>query len=90
MAPIAQTQNELKMDYPHRRQAVLIAWLGMLLLSRLPQIIAQEFLGIDLGRWWLWLWLAIGLVLIAVTYECFWRRSGLPGGTSVAVGVYCR
>jgi len=41
--------TELKMDYPHRRQVVLVAWLGMLLLSRLPQIIAQEFLGIDLG-----------------------------------------
>lgn len=79
--------TELKMDYPHRRQVVLVAWLGMLLLSRLPQVIAQEFLGIDLGRWLLWLWLAVGVVLIAATY--FWQTiRPLRGYFGVLTAVY--
>ena len=45
-------------------QTLLMAWLGMLLLSRLPQIIAQEFLGIELGAQVLWFWLGMGIVLI--------------------------
>jgi membrane protease YdiL (CAAX protease family) len=49
------------------QKTILMAWLGMLLLSRLPQVIAQEFLGIDLGNSLLWLWLVVGVVLLAVT-----------------------
>jgi membrane protease YdiL (CAAX protease family) len=53
----------------HEKQAaILIAWTGMLLLSRLPQVIAQEFLRIDLGHWWLWIWVAAGVVLMAATF----------------------
>lgn len=51
-----------------KQTIVLMAWGGMLLLSRLPQIIAQEFLGVDLGPQMLWLWLAVGAVLIAGTF----------------------
>ena len=50
----------------------------MLLLSCLPQIIAQEFLGVDLGPQMLWLWLAVGAVLIAGTL--FWATLPLRGG----------
>lgn len=47
---------------------ILMAWLGMLLLSRLPQIIALEFLGIDFGAQILWLWLGMGIILSGSTY----------------------
>ena len=56
-----------KIGTPQRSQITLMAWLGMLLLSRLPQVIAQEVLGIDLGRSLLWLWLGIGVVLMTAT-----------------------
>ena len=51
-----------------KQTAVFMAWVGMLLLSRLPQIIALEFLGIDLGKQILWLWLGIGIILIGGSY----------------------
>ena len=57
-----------EIDVPQHTQVILMAWMGMLLLSRLPQVIAQELLGVDLGRWLLWLWLGVGVVLLATTY----------------------
>lgn len=53
----------------HKKQTtIFMAWLGMLLLSRLPQIIALEYLSIDLGQQILWLWLGMGIILIGSTY----------------------
>jgi CAAX protease family protein len=53
-----------------RPTLLLIAWLGTLLLSRLPQILFREFLGIDPVAWIIWLWIFVGAALIALTF--FW------------------
>ena len=48
------------------RQLLLAAWLAMLLLSRLPQIVLQEVWAIELNyAWW---GLATAVLLIALTY----------------------
>ncbi|HUM67556.1 MAG TPA: CPBP family intramembrane metalloprotease [Chloroflexota bacterium] len=66
---------------------LLMAWLGMLLLSRLPQIIALEILGIDLGKQILWLWLGMGLILIGSTFGWLALRP-LRGFFVVMTAVY--
>jgi membrane protease YdiL (CAAX protease family) len=53
-----------------RPALLLIAWLGTLFLSRLPQILLREFLAIDPSAWIIWLWVSAGAVLIALTF--FW------------------
>lgn len=45
-----------------------MAWVGMLLLSRLPQIIARELFGVDFGQQILWIWLGTGILLISSTF----------------------
>lgn len=52
----------------HRTRVALLAWLGMLLLSRLPQVITQELLNLDFGDAWLWFWLVTGVALIGLTF----------------------
>lgn len=47
---------------------ILTAWLGTLLLSRLPQIILGELGIISPFDWDVWWWIIIGVVLIALTY----------------------
>lgn len=64
-----------------------MAWLGMLLLSRLPQIIALEILDIDLGKQILWLWLGMGLILIGSTFV-WWPLRPLRGFFVVMTAVY--
>jgi len=53
---------------PQNRTIILAAWLSMLLLSRAPQIILQEFLGIDVGQFILWFWLGMAACLLAGTF----------------------
>ncbi len=48
----------------------ILAWLGMLLLSRLPQILLGETGLIDPAGWQTWWWIAAGIGLIALTF--FW------------------
>jgi len=47
---------------------ILTAWLGTLLLSRLPQIILNEMGVVASSDWSLWWWIAIGAALVALTY----------------------
>jgi membrane protease YdiL (CAAX protease family) len=48
------------------RQLLLVAWLSMLLLSRLPQIVLQEVWAIEMNyAWW---GLATALFLVALTF----------------------
>lgn len=51
-----------------RPTLLVMAWLGTLLLSRLPQIVLRELLGIDPSAWIIWLWLGIGVTLVAFTF----------------------
>ncbi len=53
-----------------RPTLLVIAWLGTLLLSRLPQIVLREFLAIDPSAWIIWLWIFVGAALVAFTF--FW------------------
>lgn len=64
----ATTVTEESKVTAHRSQVAIAAWLGMLLMSRLPQIIAQIVLGVEPGDAYLWYWLATGLVLIGLSY----------------------
>lgn len=87
MMSVSTAVSKSQTNVPQRTQLTLLAWLGMLLLSRLPQVIAQEFLRIDLSQWLLWLWLAVGLALIAFTYV--WPKiAPLRGYFSVLTAVY--
>ena len=47
---------------------LLTAWLGTLMLSRLPQIILSEMGVIAPSDWKPWWWIAMGVVLFALTY----------------------
>ena len=49
-----------------RPTLLVIAWLGTLLLSRLPQIVLREFLAIDPSAWIIWLWIFVGAALVKV------------------------
>ncbi len=78
------------------KMTMLMAWLGMLLLSRLPQIVALEIMGIDLGEQLLWLWLVTGAVLVVGTFVWPVMRSlrgyfvvlmTVYGGTAVLQGI---
>jgi membrane protease YdiL (CAAX protease family) len=51
-----------------RAMLILTAWLGTLLLSRLPQIILSELGVIAHSDWRLWWWIIIGAALVALTY----------------------
>jgi membrane protease YdiL (CAAX protease family) len=47
---------------------LLTAWLGTLLLSRLPQILLSEFGLITPADWSLWWWIITGAALFSLTY----------------------
>jgi len=47
---------------------LLTAWLGTLLLSRLPQIILSELGLITPADWSPWWWVSMGTALFALTY----------------------
>lgn len=51
-----------------QRAVLLAAWLGTLLLSRLPQIILSELGLIASTDWSLWWWVGMGAALFALTY----------------------
>ncbi|HET8670119.1 MAG TPA: hypothetical protein VFM05_05665, partial [Candidatus Saccharimonadales bacterium] len=51
-----------------RRSLKIVAWLGTLLLSRLPEITFREFLGIDPTAWMIWFWGLAGAALIGLTF----------------------
>jgi membrane protease YdiL (CAAX protease family) len=51
-----------------RTTIILTAWLGTLLMSRLPQIMLSEFGVINSSDWSLWWWIMIGAGLLALTY----------------------
>jgi hypothetical protein len=53
-----------------RPTLVVVAWVSTLLLSRLPQILWREFLGINPAAWMIWFWIFAGAALIALTF--FW------------------
>ncbi|MEZ4869440.1 MAG: CPBP family intramembrane glutamic endopeptidase [Caldilineaceae bacterium] len=42
------------------------AWVAMLLMSRLPQIVLNEFFAIETS--FVWIWLGVALLLLAATY----------------------
>ena len=44
------------------------AWLGTLLLSRLPQIVLSELGVMNPSDWSLWWWIMMGTALFAITY----------------------
>jgi membrane protease YdiL (CAAX protease family) len=54
----------------HRPTLLVVAWLGTLLLSRLPEVSLRDFLGIDPAAWMVWFWIFAGAALIALTF--FW------------------
>jgi membrane protease YdiL (CAAX protease family) len=61
------SKNALPLEAVNGR-LIAFAWLGMLLLSRLPQILLSETGVIDPAGWQTWWWIVIGAVLITLTY----------------------
>jgi membrane protease YdiL (CAAX protease family) len=62
--------EEAAFGAPAKARTILIltAWLGTLLLSRLPQIILGELGIIASTDWSMWWWTILGVALIALTY----------------------
>jgi len=56
----------------HRPTLLVVAWLGTLLLSRLPEISLREFLGIDPAAWMVWFWIFAGAALIVTAIIGRW------------------
>lgn len=65
---IVKEQGGLGASTAPRAMLILTAWLGTLLLSRLPQIILNEMGVVASSDWSLWWWIAIGAALVALTF----------------------
>lgn len=67
------TSVMVKAPLAQSRQLLLTAWLAMLLLSRLPQIVLKEFWAIEMNyAWW---GLAMAVLLYSLTFIWPWIRS---------------
>jgi hypothetical protein len=64
-----QEKEAVRTQSASRMILLLTAWLGTLLLSRLPQILLSELGVITPSDWSLWWWIIIGLVLFALTFR---------------------
>lgn len=65
---IVRNQEGVNTPAASRTILILTAWLGTLLLSRLPQIILSELGIVASTDWSLWWWVIIGAALFALTY----------------------
>jgi membrane protease YdiL (CAAX protease family) len=61
-------QGRVSVPTTSRTTLILTAWLGMLLLSRLPQIILSELGVVPFSEWSLWWWIITGAVLVTLTF----------------------
>ncbi len=66
--PFIKDQEDIPAPKALRTTLIMTAWLGTLLLSRLPQIILSESGVISPTDWSLWWWIFLGAALIALTY----------------------
>ena len=66
--PLIRDEETAHMTRTSRILLILTAWLGTLLLSRLPQIILSELGLITPADWSLWWWVSMGTALFALTY----------------------
>jgi membrane protease YdiL (CAAX protease family) len=66
--PLIEAHGGVKTANMSRRSLILTAWLGTLLLSRLPQILLIEFGVISPTAWSLWWWMVMGTALFALTH----------------------
>jgi membrane protease YdiL (CAAX protease family) len=66
--PITGIDNGIRAKHASRVPLILTAWLGTLLLSRLPQILLSELGVITHSNWSLWWWVMMGTALFALTY----------------------
>lgn len=66
--PITGIDNGIQAKHASGVPLILTAWLGTLLLSRLPQIILSELGFITSSDWSLWWWIMMGTALFALTY----------------------
>jgi membrane protease YdiL (CAAX protease family) len=66
--PLVQDQKAVDTSRASHFLLILSAWLGTLLLSRLPQILLSELGLITPSDWSLWWWASMGAALFALTY----------------------
>lgn len=66
--PLIREEATAHMTRTSRMLLILTAWLGTLLLSRLPQILLSELGFIAPSDWSPWWWIIIGAVLFALTH----------------------
>ncbi|MCC6500383.1 MAG: CPBP family intramembrane metalloprotease [Anaerolineales bacterium] len=63
----AKERKEMQTSAPRRVGLVLVAWVSTLLLSKLPLVIARDFLGTDIP-WINYAWIGLALALWVVTF----------------------
>ena len=66
--PSIEEQGDAQIAAASRLALLFTAWLGTLLLSRLPQIVLSELGVISHSSWNLWWWVLIGAALFVLTY----------------------
>lgn len=66
--PITGIDDTIQTKQASRVPLLLTAWLGTLLLSRLPQIILSELGVITPSSWSLWWWVIMGVGLLVLAY----------------------
>lgn len=65
---LVEVQGKARTSQTSQSVLLLSAWLGTLLLSRLPQIVLVELGVIAPADWSLWWWIVIGAALFILTY----------------------
>lgn len=66
--PLIRDEETADRTSTSRMLLILTAWLGTLLLSRLPQILLSELGVITAADWSLWWWIAMGAALFGLTF----------------------
>ncbi|NWG08628.1 MAG: CPBP family intramembrane metalloprotease [Chloroflexi bacterium] len=65
---LVKEQGRINAPTSSRAMLILTAWLGTLLLSRLPQIILSELGVAPFSEWSMWWWIVVGIALVALTF----------------------
>lgn len=82
--PTTKDEENTRAQNPSHGWLLLTAWLGTLLLSKLPLIIARDILGTDIP-WIIPAWIGIAVFLFAATY--IWTTISPLRGYFIIMGV---
>jgi hypothetical protein len=65
---LLEAQADIQTAKASQSVILVSAWVGTLLLSRLPQIVLSELGVMNPSDWSLWWWIMMGIALFAITY----------------------